>query len=273
MSTGIHVITTGNSTTKYYRSLNKTFHQIFGKPMMLHYPFFQKDGEDLEQRQKNLTDYCLREAGNLQGKQILEIGCGNGSHAAYIYNRYKPLLITGIDLNPENIAIANNHFQKPGAIEFKVDNAERLETIEGASMDYAICIESAFHYPDKTSFLLQVQRVLKPGGVFVIADILNQLEDRTYMTPRWKRKMSYHHWTAKSYEIAFRFAGLHLVRQENITRRVIQGYNGHRNWVKRAECRNWLSYSFYQVFTHIQVQINLSLLKHKEHYWLFQGKR
>jgi ubiquinone/menaquinone biosynthesis C-methylase UbiE len=181
--------------------------------------------------------------------------------------------MTGIDLNEENIAIANQYFACSGKLEFSTGNAQVLENVGDASMDLVICIESAFHYPDKASFLTQVYRVLKPGGSFVIADIVNQLEERKYITKRWKRKMSYHHWSVKNYEVAFRVAGLHLVHQENITPHVIRGYKGHRTWVSREACSSALSYSFLQLFTHIQVRINLWLLQHKEHYWLFSGKK
>jgi len=45
---------------------------------MLHYPFYVNPNDDFLQSQKNLTDYCLLLLGDVSGKNILEIGCGNG---------------------------------------------------------------------------------------------------------------------------------------------------------------------------------------------------
>ncbi len=57
-------------------------------------------------------------------------------------------------------------------ISFKQDNAQELNTIPDHSVDVMICIESAFHYPDKNAFFKQIKRVLHPDGVFLIVDII-----------------------------------------------------------------------------------------------------
>jgi len=52
---GKHLFSTGNSTRKYYKSMNNTYQQIYGKHLMLHYPFYKSEKESLERRQLNFN--------------------------------------------------------------------------------------------------------------------------------------------------------------------------------------------------------------------------
>ena len=93
----------------------------------------------------------------------------------YIAENQPDSKIIGIDLNHDNIAIALQNKNGQQNIEFRVDNAHHLQTISDNSIDLLLCIESAFHYPQKELFLQQVNRVLKKSGKFIIADIINKL--------------------------------------------------------------------------------------------------
>jgi ubiquinone/menaquinone biosynthesis C-methylase UbiE len=269
---GKHLFTTGNSTRKYYKSMNNTYQQIYGKHLMLHYPFYKSDKESLEKRQLNLTDYCLSKIDNSKKQNLLEVGCGNGIQSIYIHKILKPSKMVGIDLNPDNIALA--HKNKNGSInlDFIVDDAQQLVSVPDNSVDILLCIESAFHYPQKELFLQQIKRVLKPTGKFVIADILNKSENRRYISQRWKRKMVYHHWTETQYNDSFKKSGLQVDYSENITQPVINGYQGSKFWIPRENCNNFINFILFRMFVLIQVGINLRLLRKKENYLLFTGR-
>ncbi|MBA4322196.1 MAG: hypothetical protein C0408_05200, partial [Odoribacter sp.] len=139
---------------------------------MLHYPLYVKESDSFIQAQKNLTDYCVSLLDPLKNKEILEIGCGNGVQALYINAVHNPSSITGIDLNKGNIDIANSEKEltKTDNARFIVGDAQNLTQIASDSADVLINIESAFHYPDKPAFIKEINRVLKPGGQFLIAD-------------------------------------------------------------------------------------------------------
>ncbi|MBN1926543.1 MAG: class I SAM-dependent methyltransferase [Prolixibacteraceae bacterium] len=267
-----HLFSTGNSTRKYYKSMNNTYQQIYGKHLMLHYPFYKGEGEGLEQRQNNLTDYCLQALPELDNKKLLEVGCGNGIQSIYIYESLKPAQMTGIDLNPDNIELALQNKNGHVNLNFMVDDAQKLETIPDKSVDVLLCIESAFHYPEKELFLDQIKRVLKPEGKFVIADIVNKKNVRLYLSKKWKHKMGFFHWTKQKYMDSFDKNGFHLDVVENITKPVMKGYKGNRHWVIRENCKSYIHYLMFRIFVIIQVQINLLLLRKREDYILFSGK-
>ena len=54
-------------------------------------------------------------------------------------------------------------------------NATDLDFPDG-SFDNIICVEAAFHFDTRQRFLEEAHRVLKPGGILVLSDILMNLE-------------------------------------------------------------------------------------------------
>jgi ubiquinone/menaquinone biosynthesis C-methylase UbiE len=269
----LELIRTGSSFDKYYQSLNSSYHKAFNKYLMLHYPLFVKKGESLERRQINLTDYCVSHLGNLQNKRLLEIGCGNGIQSVYIANKFQPEETIGIDLNEDNITLAQNLENNGSNVIFHVDDAHKLEKIEDDSIDVIICIESAFHYPDKDQFLTQVNRVLKEDGEFLIADILAKKYKKRILLGKWKRKMSYHHWTLDQYIDSFNSSSLTIDKTDNITKKVIKGYNGYMGWINRRDVGSGIRYYLIQIFIFIQVNLNLILLRRRRHYMIFAGRK
>ncbi|ASB48166.1 class I SAM-dependent methyltransferase [Alkalitalea saponilacus] len=90
-----NLIETGASTQSYYQSINKAYHKLYHKPLMLHYPFFKEPGESLEMRQMNLTNHCISCIDSLENKHVLEVGCGNGIQSVYIYEKFNPGSLLG----------------------------------------------------------------------------------------------------------------------------------------------------------------------------------
>lgn len=267
------LIKTGGSFDKYYRSLNSSYHKAFNKYLMLHYPFFVKKGESLERRQINLTDFCVSRLETIADRKVLEIGCGNGTQSIYIYDQYNPGETIGIDLNSENIDLANSLKKSDHKITFMVDDAHALDQVPDNSVDVIFCIESAFHYPEKGKFLQQVNRVLKEDGEFVIADILAKSLKKRPLIRKWKEKMFYHHWTIEQYMDSFRDSKLEITKTNNITPNIIKGYKGYLQWIKRKDVGSRLFYASIIVFVFIQVNLNLVLLRRRRHYMVFTGKK
>ncbi len=239
---------------------------------MLHYPFFKKEGESLEKRQVNLTDHCVSRINSLEDRHVLEVGCGNGAQSIYIYENYNPASFVGVDINSNNIELAKSINGTHQNLHYFVDDAQQLQNVADDSVDVLLCIESAFHYPDKPKFMQEIRRVLKPSGTFLIADILSHSNKKRYFMEKWKKKMNFHHWTFPQYMEAFENHGLEIDHKENITDYVKDGYKGHDKWVLREKFNNYLDYFSFKLFVFIQVKLNLFLLKNRRQYWIFIGK-
>ncbi|WP_120309016.1 phthiotriol/phenolphthiotriol dimycocerosates methyltransferase [Mycolicibacterium celeriflavum] len=107
--------------------------------------------------------------GDLRGKHVLEVSCGHGGGASYLMRTLHPVSYTGLDLNPDGIALCRSRHDLAG-LEFVHGNAENLP-FPDESFDAVINIEAALHYADFSRFLSEVARVLRPGGRFLYADV------------------------------------------------------------------------------------------------------
>ena len=105
----------------------------------------------------------------LAGREVLEVGSGQGGGCQFIRMYLKARRVVGLDLSKANVAISRRINADP-AVSFRVGDAEHLP-FPAASFDAVVNVESSHHYPALGRFLREVHRVLRPGGVFLYADI------------------------------------------------------------------------------------------------------
>ena len=265
----------GSTTGNYYSSMNEALLRFNDEYTMLHYPYFESTSDSFLEAQANLTDFCMSLLPSVDGKKLLEVGCGNGVQSLYLHEKYSPGHINAIDLNDCNIDIARKEAEKKGikGIIFQVDDAHHLTTIESNTMDFVINIESAFHYPDKTQFLRQMHRVLKPEGAFVIADILTRNIRNKRLKGRWKRKMSYHHWPLSKYEAELPRAGFQNVNSTDITLKVIRGFACYKRWLREMKKGHFIEDLMLKLYYTIHTRLNMYLLKNRQQYVVFVGAK
>lgn len=272
----IDLVRTGTSAGHFYRNMNNTLKRLNGEYTMLHYPMEGEHNQSFIQGQINLTDFCLSLLGDVRGLDVLEIGCGNGVQAKYICQTFQPAFMTGIDLDHNNIKIATEQ-QKTRNITnmlFLVDDAQELKQIASGSMDVVINIESAFHYPDKAAFLDQISRVLKPGGKFLVADLLTTKRTKGVgIRKLWKGKMVLHHWNLEIYREHIENSPLRFHESVDITDRVIRGLKGYRKWISGIESSGLIREFSFRIFYIINVRWILFLLRYRRMYLVFVGNK
>jgi ubiquinone/menaquinone biosynthesis C-methylase UbiE len=106
--------------------------------------------------------------GDLQPENILDVGCGTGRLLRRLGQQFPQARLNGVDLAEEMIAQANR--LTPGA-RFYVGQAETLP-LPDASVDLVLSTMSFHHWADQVQGIRQVARVLRPGGVFILADAI-----------------------------------------------------------------------------------------------------
>ncbi len=100
---------------------------------------------------------------------ILEAGCGLGGSSRLIAKRWPNAAITSIGISERQVAYCNAHAD--GNRTFRRMDAARL-AFPAASFDLVVSVEAAFHFDTRADFFRAARRVLKPGGMLVLSDIL-----------------------------------------------------------------------------------------------------
>ena len=119
-----------------------------------------------------------------RGTTVLDVGCGIGG-SSRILARDFGFDVTGITISPQQVARATELTTEGVTAKFAVDDAMAL-SFPDASFDVVWSIEAGPHMPDKAVFARELLRVLKPGGILVVAD-WNQRDDRQVPLNAWER--------------------------------------------------------------------------------------
>lgn len=112
---------------------------------------------------------------DLQGLDVLEVGCGRGGGSSYMARYLKPKSLVAVDLAANAIDFCQKQYTNIPNVRFERADAQDLP-YEDNSFDALVNVESSICYPDVNKFLAEVVRVLRPGGYFLYADIRNQDE-------------------------------------------------------------------------------------------------
>jgi ubiquinone/menaquinone biosynthesis C-methylase UbiE len=103
---------------------------------------------------------------------VLDIGCGRGGGLSAIKRYYGARRAVGVDLNARQILFCKERHKDLG-LEFYQGDALALPFSEN-SFDLILNVESSHLYPDIAQFLREVHRVLRPGGLLLLADLREQ---------------------------------------------------------------------------------------------------
>lgn len=112
--------------------------------------------------------------GEIAGKDVLEVGCGRGGGSAFLATAMGARSVLGIDLTESSVKWCQRRFPLAN-LTFRVGDAENIP-VAGESIDAVVNVESAHNYPHIGSFFAESFRVLRPGGSFLMADMI--LADR-----------------------------------------------------------------------------------------------
>jgi len=129
------------------------------------------------QADDEINRYCIQlyhyiaSAKELRGLKLLEVGSGRGGGADYIKRYLDPASVVGVDYSDKAVNLCRQQFSTAG-LSFEPGDAENLPFTD-QSFDIVLNVESSHCYGSMLDFLVQVKRVLKPGGYFMFADFRN----------------------------------------------------------------------------------------------------
>ncbi|MCF6250048.1 MAG: bifunctional 2-polyprenyl-6-hydroxyphenol methylase/3-demethylubiquinol 3-O-methyltransferase UbiG [Methylococcaceae bacterium] len=148
----------------------------------------------------------IQDYADLQGKRIVDVGCGGGILTEGLAKLGADAL--GIDLSEDLIDIADLHGLESGVkASYKKISAEALAEQEPEGFDHVTCMEMLEHVPDPGSIIAACAKMVKPGGM-VFFSTLNRVP--------------------KAYLLA-------IVAAEHILKMVPKGTHEYKTFIKPSE--------------------------------------
>jgi len=147
---------------------------------------------------------------SLEGKTVVDIGCGGGILAESM--ALKGANVLGVDMGKAPLSVASLHKLESGAeLDYQQITAEELADKEPEKYDVVTCMEMLEHVPDPASVIAACSKLVKPGG-HVFFSTLNR--------------------NPKSYLLA-------IVGAEYIMKMLPKGTHDYSKFIKPSELENW----------------------------------
>ena len=147
--------------------------------------------------------------------QVVDLGCGLGGPARYVAST-TGARVTGVDLTAEFVETGRALTEWTGL-------SDRVKLIEGSvldlplepgSMDAAYMIHVGMNIADKDGIAREAKRVLKPGGIFAIYDVMQVGEGQMDYPAPWASSPDQSALASpETYEAALKAAGFQLTER------------------------------------------------------------
>lgn len=107
--------------------------------------------------------WLLDITGPLEGKQVIDVGCGGGILAESLAQQGAG--VTGIDLAEKSLSVAKLHGLESGVkVNYEAISAEDIAAREPGRYDVVTCMEMLEHVPDPGAIVQACATLVKPGG-------------------------------------------------------------------------------------------------------------
>jgi 2-polyprenyl-6-hydroxyphenyl methylase/3-demethylubiquinone-9 3-methyltransferase len=117
----------------------------------------------------NLDDCATLVASLFPVRRILEVGCGDGSFAQRLLERYPDARYEGIDIAPEPGRLFRGDYDRAS---FRSMSTGELRARGGALFDLVVLVDVVHHVPpgEREQLFRDVQALTAPGGHYVVKE-------------------------------------------------------------------------------------------------------
>jgi 2-polyprenyl-6-hydroxyphenyl methylase/3-demethylubiquinone-9 3-methyltransferase len=180
----------------------------------------------------------IHQAVNLEGKSVLDVGCGGGILSESMAE--KGAAVTGIDLGEKSLKVAQLHSLESGVgVDYQLISVEALADQQPESFDVVTCLEMLEHVPDPASIVAACARLVKPNG-HVFFSTINR--------------------NPQSYLFA-------VIGAEYVLNMLPRGTHQYEKFIKPSELASWTRAAGLGI--HHQIGMHYNPIT--KHYWLGEG--
>lgn len=164
-------------TKQYYNDTQISYNLFWmnKKNLAMHYGFWDKNTKKLHDALINENEVFADKLEIKKGDTVLDAGCGVGGSAIWIAEKYGAK-VTGITVVDKQVKQATKNAKNRN-----VDNRVNFEAMDycktnfpDEAFDKIYAMESSCYAPDKQVFLKEMNRLLKPGGKLLLADVFSE---------------------------------------------------------------------------------------------------
>jgi tocopherol O-methyltransferase len=202
---------------RHYDELDLPYRRIWGEHV--HHGYWRTGRETPAEAAEALVRLVADRLELRPGQTLCDIGCGYGATAGWLAE-HRGVEVTGFTLSEAQAAVGR---ARPGftcVVRDWLDNR-----LADSSFDGAYAIESSEHMVDKPRFFAEANRVLKPGGRFVVCAWLEGEGATAWqvghlLEPICREGRLPSMGSRSDYEELAREAGFRLLRYDDISREV-----------------------------------------------------
>lgn len=155
----------------------------------IHYGYYDNIVNNFKDAVLNMND-LIGELLNLDVnkiEKILDVGCGVGGTSIYLGGKYSNVHFTGITNSKKQVEMGRKFIKEKKVNNFKIIYGDFIDT--GFPNDYfdsVFAIESVGYSLDVKDFIIEMKRILKPGGNLIVLDgfrtkeKMNPFEEKIY---------------------------------------------------------------------------------------------
>ena len=130
------------------------------------------DTGDFPAAQARLTGRIVDLLPLMPGQDVLDVACGFGGTLAALNDTTASSVLTGVNVDVRQLDICRSIRSRAGNRIALVGADACALPFPDRAFDHAVCVEAMFHFPSRACFLMEAARVLRPGGMLVVTDIL-----------------------------------------------------------------------------------------------------
>ena len=176
--------------------------------------------------------------------RVLDVACGRGKSSFMVSAMNPEATVVGLDLLSQNIQVAKTLFDQNENLSYRTGNAMSLD-FPDSSFDRVMCLEAAFHFPDRDRFLREAFRVARPGAKLVVVDFAWADDGQRIHRDDAETRLVRNIWqwddlySISEYERVARTAGFHVSAMQDWSSRVTGSIQGLFEFVSHLGNTDW----------------------------------